>query len=565
MTISTPITSLTMSDGTTVSVPPGGIVVFVGPNNSGKSLSLRNIREHLQEGVTPLQAVQKIEVEKIGTEDDLKAWLDTTFPTHYQGGRKYYSVSGNNLDAQVAPNFWRSGHPYRDLASAFVFFAAGEGRLQAVNPAQNIDFRSTVPSHPLQTMYKDTDLERKLNEICLRTFDKPLFLDRFAGSTLYLSVGKPPAPPENIVSPPKEYLDVLSSFPTLNDQGDGMKSFMGLMLHLTTRPYHFVLVDEPEAFLHPPQARLMGRLLVEEKPAEAQVFVATHDNDVLTGLLEAPEAEITVVRLDWDGQVNHTSPLDPEKVRDLWKDSLLRYSNILDGLFHEGVVLCEGDADCRFYGSVLDAMETDGAISKNPDLHFTHCGGKDRMPTVISALRAVSVPVKVVADFDVLRDKGTFRKIVESLGGAWNSIESDWNILTSALQSKLKAPSISYVREEIDKVFAAAPEQTLQKEDSEKIKQLTKVASAWDEVKRSGTHAVPAGDATQSLKTLLEKLRVLGLFVVKVGELESFVREIGGHGPTWVNEVHRRKFHTDPSRTEEARKFMKAVGESVLT
>jgi hypothetical protein len=262
-------------------------------------------------------------VKQTGTEDDLKAWLDTTFPIHYQGGRRTYSVSGNNLDEEIAMNFWRSGPPYRDLVWAFIFFAAGEGRLQAVNPTQNIDFRTTVPSHPLQTMYKDTDLEGKLSDICLRTFDKPLFLDRFAGSHLYLSVGTPPEPPRNVVSPPKEYLDILSSFPALNDQGDGMKSFMGLMLHLTTRPYHFVLVDEPEAFLHPPQARLMGRLLAEEKPVDAQVFVATHDNDVLTGLLEAPEAEITVVRLDWDGEVNHTSPLDPEKVRALWKDPLL--------------------------------------------------------------------------------------------------------------------------------------------------------------------------------------------------------------------------------------------------
>jgi hypothetical protein len=243
----------------------------------------------------------------------------------------------------------------------------------------------------------------------------------------------------------------------------------------------------------------------------------------------------------------------------------LRYSNILDGLFHEGVVLCESDADCRFYGSILDAMETNEEISRVPDFHFTHCGGKDRMPTVINALKAVSVPVKVVTDFDVLRDKGTFRRIVESLGGEWNSVESEWQIVTSALRNKSKSPSISYVREEIDKVFVKAPEQTLRKEDAEEIKRLTKVASGWDEAKRSGINAVPAGDATQSLRILLEKLHRLGLFVVKVGELESFAREVGGHGPTWVNEVHRRKLHTDPSRTEEARKFMKAVGESILT
>jgi predicted ATPase len=66
-----------------------------------------------------------------------------------------------------------------------------------------------------------------------------------------------------------------------------MKSFLGLLLNILVSSYLFVFVDESEAFLHPPQARLLGRMLGEDKGAHNQVFIATHDSDVLTGLLDS--------------------------------------------------------------------------------------------------------------------------------------------------------------------------------------------------------------------------------------------------------------------------------------
>ncbi len=528
MTISISVTSIEMSGTNTISVPRSGVVVFVGPNNFGKSLSLRNIRDHLYIGVSPPQAVKDIKVEKSGTEDELTRWLGAIFPIHYHQGQKGYLVSGNNVMETQAISRWHVGPPYADLMLAFVFFAAGEGRLQAANPSESFDPRQGGAGHPLQIIYQDTDLERKLSDICSRAFGKPLFLDRFAGNKLYLGLGEPPPPPENVMRPPKEYLDIISSFPTVDQQGDGMKSFVGLMLHLTTRPYQIILVDEPEAFLHPPQARLMGRLLVEEKPAEAQVFVATHDSDVLTGVLDVPEANVTVVRLNWDGEVNHASQLDPEKVRDLWQNPLLRYSNILDGLFHEAVVLCEGDADCRFYASVLDVIEAGKEEAKRPDLLFTHCGGKHRMPTVIDALAAVSVPVRVITDFDVLRDEHLLKSIVKSLGGNWSSLKIDRKVVKSTLDQDTRAPSKERVLEKLEKVLNDVETPTLQKTDETKIRMLIKTDSGWDRAKKSGKSAVPAGQPTARLESLLAALRQLGLFVVEVGELERFVPTVGG-------------------------------------
>ena len=43
-------------------------------------------------------------------------------------------------------------------------------------------------------------------------------------------------------------------------------SFMGLMVAVITANFPLIIVDEPEAFLHPPQARLLGRKLATNAP-----------------------------------------------------------------------------------------------------------------------------------------------------------------------------------------------------------------------------------------------------------------------------------------------------------
>jgi hypothetical protein len=352
--------------------------------------------------------------------------------------------------------------------------------------------------------------------------------------------------------------------PRLDEQGDGMKSFMGLLLNTLVSAYPFVLVDEPEAFLHPPQARLLGRMLANEKDADAQVFIATHDSDVLTGLLDAPAQDITVVRLVREDSVNKTSQLNPDKVRELWKDPILRYSNILDGLFHEAVVLCESDADCRFYASVLNAVEEDQDEAARPDLLFTHCGGKHRMPTVIEALTAVSVPIRVIADFDVLRETQPLQGIVENLGGDWASVESDWWVIKSALDSDNRAPSTAWVLEKVKELLSDIDTPTLKEEDTKKVRELTRAESGWDKAKRGGKSAVPSGQATECAERLLVSLREIGLFVVDVGELERFAPAMAGHGPTWVNAVHEQGLHADGSLTE-ARDFVLSVVNSAIS
>lgn len=96
-----------------------------------------------------------------------------------------------------------------------------------------------------------------------------------------------------------------------------------------------MLIDEPEAFVRPPPARQLGRILVKDKPEDQQLWLSTHSGDLVRGLLEIPDASVRVLRLRRRDDVNVVAELSSSDVKTLWDDPLLRYSNILDGLFHE--------------------------------------------------------------------------------------------------------------------------------------------------------------------------------------------------------------------------------------
>jgi predicted ATP-dependent endonuclease of OLD family len=85
-----------------------------------------------------------------------------------------------------------------------------------------------------------------------------------------------------------------------------MRSFASVLLDKFTSEYSIMLIDEPEAFLHPPQARLLGKMLATHNPDSRQLFIATHSEDFLQGLLDADNESVIVVRIDRIDDINVT-------------------------------------------------------------------------------------------------------------------------------------------------------------------------------------------------------------------------------------------------------------------
>ncbi|MBR5747441.1 MAG: hypothetical protein IKY01_01500 [Prevotella sp.] len=67
-------------------------------------------------------------------------------------------------------------------------------------------------------------------------------------------------------------------------------------------------------------------------------------------------------------------------------------------------------------------------------------------------------------------------------------------------------------------------------------KQL-KLETKWSQLKKGGIDIIPSGAATMAYNSLQRAMNEVNIFPVPVGELERFVREVGGHGPSWVNAV----------------------------
>ena len=388
------IKSLVFSDGSNISLNNDDVVVIVGPNNSGKSAALRAIRLMTEDPAQLTPVISELELMKSGSADDLIAWLDETAGDTTATENPTYQFFGASVRRDNIPNLW-SQKRLPNLSRYFCHLLTASERLIAASPAKAIAITTQSPTHAIHYLQRDDSIETRLSKQFHRAFGADLIVHRNAGSEVPLYVGKRPVPAPGQDRVSRDYVLQLEKLPELKNQGDGMRSFAGVLLEASVGRESILLVDEPEAFLHPPQARQLGRMLVEEKSSDRQLFLATHSGDFLRGVLDSNSKCITVVRISRAGDANAIRRLDNNEVQTLWSDPLLRYSNVLDGLFHESVIVTESDSDARFYSAIMDALfSSDDSGNARPDTMFTNGGGKSRLPLIVSALRRVGVPVR---------------------------------------------------------------------------------------------------------------------------------------------------------------------------
>ena len=299
---------------------------------------------------------------------------------------------------------------HNGLHMLFVKFLRTELRLTSSNA---LNRNSQPEKHSIYKLNKSEATAQKLSDYFRQAFGVDLIVNRNEMQTIPLHTGQAPDKAAFTIDRQDDYYKQVATLPKLQEQGDGMRSFASVLLDTFTSDHTITLIDEPEAFLHPPQARLLGKMLAKNNPDKRQLFIATHSEDFLQGLLDADNVNVTVIRINRDNNVNKMSVLKNDEIKKLWGNPLLRYSNILSGLFHEKVVVCESDYDCLFYRAILDVIfESDGKTS--PDIMFTHCGGKDRMKDVVAALHALKVPVIAIPDFDIINDRGKLKNLVRA-------------------------------------------------------------------------------------------------------------------------------------------------------
>lgn len=516
---------LQFNDGMALSLHKNSIIVFTGANNCGKSQILRE----LENKINPQNGSRSIILSdcKISFSGDIdhKAFLDSAFYRNDQGNY-YLSLSGYTYPCDLLKRLWNSRSLDNGLGAAFVKRLSTEKRITLSNALRRDD---QSENSPIYKLYKSDTLASLISNYFHQAFGVDLVVNRNEMRTIPLHVGTAPDKKAYTMEQHDEYYQMVSDMPKLQDQGDGMRSFASVLLDTFTSDYRITLIDEPEAFLHPPQARLLGKMLAKHNPENRQLFISTHSEDFLQGLLDANNDNVTVIRIDRQGNVNRMSVLENEKIKNLWGNPILRYSNILSGLFHEKVVVCESDYDCLFYQAVINSIyENNHDIS--PDILFTHCGGKDRVKDVVSALKAINVTVAAITDFDILDDSRRIKPIIASFGLDWDSdLKSDMETFYQMINTE-----------------------------------KSKGYDIWETLKKTGKNGLK-GDAPAAYERVEEKNKSVGLFIVPVGEMECFDKTINKEKKDWVYHVLENYNLAIEPKLEGARQFVKEVAEYVGT
>ena len=513
---------IVFNDGTELELQKNSIVVFTGANNSGKTQVLKDIDIYLNSSNHRLPIVIK-EADPIysGAIDEEKFFREH-FKLNEQEGM-YLLIGTQYLFAMnYLKECWTNHTFYNNLHNAFVHPLTTEMRLNSLNALlfRNYDY---AEGNPIYKLSRNERLAQDISDYFRKAFGVDLVVNRNELRNIPLHIGQAPDKTEFTIAEQDDYYNLVAELPMLQEQGDGMRSFASILLNTFTSSYPIVLIDEPEAFLHPPHARILGEMLSKNNPEDRQLFISTHSDDFLKGLLDSDTQNVTIIRINRQNDINKISILQHDKIKKFWSNPILRYSNILSGLFHKKVIVCESDYDCLFYQAIMNAIcELKNEIA--PDILFTHCSGKSRIKHIVRSLKAIDVPVVAISDFDLLSKEAELKSLISAFVENWETtIEKDIKIFYDSINAKKSC-------------------------NNDVWEQIKKIGKTWFR-----------GDAFIAYENIEKFCKSIGLFIVPVGEMECFYRATNKEKKDWVYEVLENYNLANEPKLEDARKFIEEI------
>jgi energy-coupling factor transporter ATP-binding protein EcfA2 len=552
---------ITFKDGSKFHFERDSIVLLTGPNNCGKSQTLKDISQHLIIG-KKLKIIEKVDS---GFQGSMQQILeDLIHQPILKQNRQILDnafANSNGVPAMFLSQLYSQPHLYKLVLSGFMLYLDTLTRLVNLGVPLNVTFIMNVQPFALTSLsylFEDEAIAEKVYNLTKATFGKGALMNHssFQDAHLYF-VDKESSPSRNDKGTPA-FARWFEGQDKVNEQGDGVQSFSSILISLLQQLTPLVLLDEPEAFLHPPQIRELARIFATETPPETQVVVSTHSDDFVRGIIDFAGARASVVRMTRTSKsgsdYNHIKKLDSDQISKLWNDPLLKTSDVLTSLFHRVAIIVEGDSDARFIRAMIDALSGDGC--RAPDIKFFHCGGKDRIPKIAGALRAIGVPVLAVVDIDILDNKPKFLELIESLGGEADAFNQPLSALLKFVAEKKSTASAAEAQSKLGKLFdKIEPGKAIPGDILREMSEALKSASAWSFIKQTGETFFSGGEQYNNLQDILHKSEQLGILINRSGELENFCRTIGSKRKSeWLAEVLRKDLKRDID-LKEAREF----------
>jgi ABC-type cobalamin/Fe3+-siderophores transport system ATPase subunit len=352
------------------------VVILVGPNNSGKSLALREIENWCFGQDTVRKVIKDIAID-FPTDPSVAEKLLRVFetkpppnqgvdPLTFWAGKpefrqdsqtRYTSLRlddlRNSVNSQNIPRL-------RQLLSSFYTVRLdGRTRFSLVDPRPTGDLQSHPQNHLWALFVNDSEREQ-VRKLTNEAFNLHFVIDPTAMQTfrVRMSVNEPSSKSEEQALDEKAR-NFHSKAQLIDELGDGVKTYTGLIAAILCLPHSIILVDEPEAFLHPPLARRLGYNLSKiAQERKASLIVATHSSEFLVGCMNAVN-DVSVVRLTYERSVATARTLAATELSTIMCDPLMRSTNVLRALFSRAAVITESDADRAFYEEINRRLQSE--------------------------------------------------------------------------------------------------------------------------------------------------------------------------------------------------------------
>jgi len=487
------------------------ITVFVGPNNSGKSKVLQELHrfctsgqesqtdvilDRLEiEGLPPLVAEQRM------AEMTLKPGPnETVHPDHLIVGRirsRFQVQRQHLLHTLIDPKSNLPGFCQWFLG-ANTMILDGKSRIGLVQGQRAGDLQE-VPQSSFQVLFQDETRRAELRRIIYEAFKLYLVIDPTLMGHLRLRLSSV-APPSPMTERGfhEEAVSFHSAAQLIDTASDGIKAFTGMMTEIVAGNPDVLLIDEPEAFLHPALSLLLGQEISRATAkAGKRLFASTHSPNFVMGCVQSG-VPITLVRLTYRGGVATARRLASEDILKLMRNPLLRSANVLAGLFYESVVVTEADADRAFYQEVNERLLHDHPDQGIRNCLFLNAQNKQTVPTIMQPLRHLGIATAGIVDIDIVKDGGA----------AWSAV------VNGASLPELEQHATATLRAAANRKFI----------------------ETGKDMKREGGISLLNAEDREAVENFFRRLAEYGLFVVPNGELESWLKHLGatGHGPAWL-------------------------------
>ncbi|QVN12033.1 AAA family ATPase [Burkholderia sp. LAS2] len=516
------IKTITFKAGAAPNSPPlsidlSPVTILVGPNNSGKSLALREIEQWCHSARRLVGNV--IDSVKFGpwTEQDLDAFLaehsiGTEDGETYKIARSTTAGSiGGQLHRQSALSEIANGLDYRGhMLQAFQFLTTrldGRNRLALIEDAEDPDFTQKA-KYPIGVLFRDDSLRATVRQMIYQAFGRHLVIDPTkAGHLRYRLSDVAPADGEEERGWGERSVNFHSAATPIAgpSASDGVKAYTGILTSLMAGKPRITLIDEPEAFLHPSLSHQLGKDVCTHLATESQrVIVSTHSAHFLMGCVAGSSA-VNIVRLTYANEAATARVLPHDKLKPMLRNPLLRSIGVLSALFHNTVVVTEADADRAFYQEInqrlLNARDPRGI----ENCIFLNAQNKQTVWSIVKPLRELGIPAVGIVDLDVLKEGGT----------VW--------------------------AKPMDGAFVPQPSRSAHEVTRSRLLDAFKRLPNYNDktMKRDGGIAQLDAENRQAADDFFDQLDTYGIFVVRAGELERWLPtiEVERSKETWLRGI----------------------------